>query len=67
VLELLNSLAKGELATDDLRVYFLKKDREKTIVESQGVNSKGQIEGGLKSFYDTELEQVREFVHAREG
>ncbi len=62
VMSLLNKLRSGVLEERDLRVYYLRKEKVCTVIEEQQVNSKGQIEGGLKGFYETELEQMREFL-----
>jgi predicted ATPase len=62
VIELLNALVKQTAIPDDVRIYYLYKERSKTIIENQTVSSNGQIEGGLKSFYETELEQMRDFI-----
>ncbi len=66
IVSLLNKLARQTLAPSDVRVYFLRKDKKKTIVEEQQVTENGQIKGGLKAFYETELEQLREFFEIRE-
>ncbi len=62
VLSLLNKVARRSLAPDDVRLYFFSKERAQTCIERQQVNDKGQIDGGLKGFYETELEQIREFL-----
>jgi len=67
VLALLNKLARQTIAPSDVRIYFLRKEKARTILEEQHVTEKGQIEGGLKAFYDTELGQLREFLGIQEN
>jgi predicted ATPase len=61
VLSLLNKVAKNKIKPDDVCVYYLSKEGKETKIEKQEVNEKGQIKGGLKGFYETELKQVKEF------
>ena len=66
VVALLTKLAQGSIKGDDIRIYHFRKEKARSIVEEQRVNEKGQIEGGLRAFYDTELHQMREFLSVRE-
>jgi len=67
VLALLNKLAQKVIAPTDVRIYFLRKEKARTVLEEQRVTEKGQIEGGLKAFYETELAQLREFLRIQEN
>lgn len=67
VLSLLGKVARKLVAADDVRVYYVRKEKAQTLVEEQQVNEKGQIEGGLRAFYDAELEQMREFLGLEEA
>lgn len=62
VLSILNQIATGAVASDDVRLYFLKKEEARTVVELQSVNSSGQVGGGLLSFYDAELALMKQFL-----
>lgn len=64
VLALLSQVAKGEIGTDDLACYLATKTMKVTRFERQSVNDKGQIEGGLKSFMEAELEDLKVFLGA---
>lgn len=55
---LLASVSDKKLKANDLKVYYLTKNGKKTEVESQEVNENGQISGGLKNFYEAELENL---------
>lgn len=61
VLSLLNKVAQRKLKPEDIRIYYLTKKGRKTVIEKQEVNEKGQIKGGLKGFYEAELEHVKDF------
>lgn len=63
VLSLLNEVAKNRIKPEDVCIYYLSKDGKETKIERQEVNDKGQIKGGLKGFYETELKQVKEFFN----
>ncbi len=62
VVELLNRVANKAVSPEDLRIYFLQRDKARTVIEAQQVTEQGQIQGGLKGFYESELEQIRDFV-----
>ncbi len=55
---LLKHIRQDEIKNEDVKVYYLKKDGQKTVIENQPINEKGQIEGGLVHFYETELEDL---------
>jgi len=61
VLSLLNKVAQRKLKPEDIRIYYLTKKGQQTILEKQEVNEKGQVKGGLKGFYEAELEHVKDF------
>ncbi len=58
---LLAEVVKKNLQPDDLKVYYLTKDNLRTNIEHQMVNADGQIEGGLKNFYEAELQNLETF------
>ena len=64
VLGLLSQVAKGQLEPKDLRCYLATKRRKATRFERQDVNETGQIEGGLKSFVEAELADLKAFLGA---
>lgn len=67
LLALLNKLSRQAIAPSDVRVYYLSKEKARTVIEEQHVTEKGQVEGGLKAFYATELDQMKEFLAIEEG
>lgn len=62
VISLLNRISQKRMPASAVKFYFMRKERRKTVIEEQRVNDEGQIEGGLKGFYDTELTQLRDFL-----
>jgi predicted ATPase len=58
---LLTEVVKKNLEPDDLKIYYLTKDKKGTQIEHQAVNADGQIEGGLKNFYEAELSNLESF------
>lgn len=52
---LLTSVAQGKIKPDDVKIYHLSMTEKGTKFELQAVNEKGQIEGGLSHFYESEL------------
>lgn len=58
---LLAEVVKKSLQPADLKIYYLSKDDQRTNIEHQAVNANGQIEGGLKNFYETELTNLEAF------
>lgn len=56
---LLKNVVKGNIKNDDLKLYYLNKTRKETNMEFQEINSDGQIKGGLKNFYNTELNNLK--------
>ena len=66
VSSLLHSVTKKKLKPEDLRIFYLYKEKKKSVIENQQINEKGQIEGGLKSFYETELKEIKEFFQVKQ-
>jgi predicted ATPase len=64
VLALLSQVVKHEIEPEDLACYLTTKIKKATHFERQDVNDKGQIEGGLKSFMEAELEDLKAFLGA---
>ena len=58
---LLAEVAAGNLAAEDLKVYFLEQDEKGvTSIENQQVSPTGQLAGGLSHFYASELENLKD-------
>ena len=58
---LLKNVVDGKIKNDEVRVYYLNKTKKETNTEFQEINSDGQIKGGLKNFYDAELNNMKTF------
>lgn len=59
VSSVLRKIADGEMDKNDVQFYLAKKENDETIVMPQEVNNKGQIEGGLMNFMETELSNLK--------
>ena len=62
LLKLLASVVDGTLAQDDFRCYLTSKERRITTFQEQKVYKDGQIEGGLGSFMEAEIEDIKKFL-----
>jgi AAA15 family ATPase/GTPase len=56
---LLKNVAEDRIKPEDLKVFYLHKSGKETSIEFQEINGDGQIKGGLKNFYDMELNNVK--------
>lgn len=59
-------VSKGTLSSEAIKCYFVNKEKRETFFEDQKVNDKGQIEGGLTSFIQSELEEIDEYLKSRQ-
>jgi AAA15 family ATPase/GTPase len=66
LLALLALVDEGELKPAELACYLAQKEKRVTRFERQVVNEKGQIEGGLMTFIEGELEDIRTFMKITE-
>jgi len=55
-------IVNGNLKPSELACYLVQKEKKITQFNRQIVNEKGQIEGGLNSFIEGELEDIRTFL-----
>lgn len=60
VLALLSAVSRKEIKSDDIACYLFSKDKKKSKIERQTINSDGQIKGGLASFMEGELEDLKD-------
>ena len=62
---LLTLVAEGSLSADELAIYSFEKDKSGACSASEiGVTDRGQVSGGLKSFFETDLDEMRRYVEA---
>jgi predicted ATPase len=62
---LLAVVAEGRLTPEEIRCYLTTKEGRKTIFEEQKVQQNGQIEGGLTTFVEAELEDLKKMLRIR--
>ena len=57
---LLTLVAEGMLSADELAIYSFEKDENGACSASEiEVTDRGQVSGGLKSFFETDLDEMR--------
>ena len=62
---LLTLVAEGKLSADELAIYSFEKDKNGVCSASEiKVTDRGQVSGGLKSFFETDLDEMRRYVDA---
>jgi predicted ATPase len=63
VVSLLNLVAQGKATPDEIGIHFVAKDENNlTKIVEQKINEKGQIEGGLRSFYEPGIRALEDFL-----
>ena len=62
---LLTIVAEGKLSADELAIYSFEKDETGICSASEiEVTDRGQVNRGLKSFFETDLDEMRRYVEA---
>ena len=62
---LLTLVAENKLSPDELAIYSFEKDDSGVCSATEiEVTERGQVSGGLKSFFETDLEEMRRYVDA---
>lgn len=62
---LLTLVAEKKLAVDELAIYAFEKDGEGVCTASQlEITADGRVVGGIKDFFETELEEVNRYMKA---
>jgi energy-coupling factor transporter ATP-binding protein EcfA2 len=62
VSSLLSMVAEGSLSPDNIACYLASKKGKESSFERQLVNEQGQISGGLSSFMEAEIENLRAYL-----
>ena len=62
VSSLLSFVAEGRIDPEKIACYLCKMKRDRTVLQRQRVNKKGQIEGGLTSFMESEVEMLKKII-----
>ena len=60
----LTEVAKGTLAGDDLALYYFEPQGAGVQVTPMPVNARGQVEGGLRGFFDADVAQLTDYLRA---
>lgn len=64
LLGLLIQVAEGQLAPEELAIYYFDKQGSTTQIIRLSVQPDGSIEGGLRGFYETNFDQLARFTEA---
>jgi predicted ATPase len=64
LIALLTLVAKGEIPPDFLSIYSFQKTKHTSKPKKLKINEKGQVEGGIKDFFDHELSTSLEYLKA---
>jgi energy-coupling factor transporter ATP-binding protein EcfA2 len=59
---LLAAVAESELSPEEIHCYLCLKEKRKTAFKAQKVQKNGQIEGGLTTFIEAELEDLQKLL-----
>ena len=59
---LLHAVAKGELAKEDLAIYYFEPDDSTVSVKRSVIDDLGRVEGGLPGFFDQSLTELTEYL-----
>ncbi len=60
----LTEVAKGTLSGDDLALYYFEPQGSGVQVTPMPVNARGQVEGGLRGFFDADVAQLTDYLRA---
>lgn len=62
IMSFLALVVEGAYSPDDLAIYHVTKEGKESGFQRQKVNENGQVEGGLSSFMEGELEDMKAFL-----
>ena len=62
VSSLLAAVAENRLSPEEIKCYLCLKERRKTVFKHQSVNQQGQVKGGLTTFVEAELEDLKKML-----
>lgn len=65
--KLLHTVAKGELAKEDLAIYYFSVKDDAASAERLEVDDTGGVKGGLPGFFDQSLDELEEYLGALKG
>lgn len=62
VVSVLTAVSEKVISPDDLRCYMASKEQKRTQLQEQKVQQNGQVEGGLGSFVEAEIADLKKFL-----
>lgn len=67
LLGVLENIMAGKLKANELKIYYFEKEGGITKATPLKVNDKGEIEGGLKGFFEADMEHLNKFLTSLEA
>lgn len=61
---LLQAVAVGELARNDLTIYYFENKEGKAETRRLNIDEKGGVEGSLPGFFDQSLDELTDYIEA---
>ncbi len=61
---LLHAVAKGELAREELTIYYFENKQGRAEARRLRIDEQGGVEGGLPGFFDQSLDELTEYLEA---
>lgn len=65
VSSLLSAIAENTISLEQVKCYLAQKERKATVFKVQKIQDNGQIEGGLSSFMEAELDDLKPLLGLR--
>jgi len=59
---ILNSIARREISSNLLNIYYFSKSRGETKVRLLNIDEKGRVKGGLPGFFEEEIEELLSLI-----
>lgn len=61
---LVTAVARGDLRAEELAVYYFSREGDTARADRLEVTPQGQIKGGLKDFFETDIEEMQRYMEA---
>lgn len=62
---LLTAVARGSLKPEELAIYEFRREGDAATADRLNVTEHGQVEGGLRTFFEVDIDQLGDFIAAR--
>jgi predicted ATPase len=62
LLPLLSAVGRGDLSSEDIRIYFCKEEAGRAEAKRLDIDPSGRVEGGLPGFFEASLDELGAFI-----